>query len=331
VSRRTSRHLAALTACCIALTVAPVFAAPSAAEKETARAFMATGRDKRDTGDLPGALEAFKAADAIMHVPTTGLEVAKTQIALGQLVEGLDTLLSVARIPKAPDEPEPFTVARDEAAALVDKVTARIPTLSIVVQGMPAGMDLEVTVDGVAFPASAVKLPLRLDPGKRVVVVRAGTLTKQSKVELAEGESRTETIDLSEAKPVSAAPATTPPLPTTEDTPRPTSTLTHVGFAVGGAALIAGTVTGVISWSKTSSLKDDCRNGACPPAKHDELSSARSLATVSTIAFITAGVGVGVGLYGLFSAEAAPAKPAKTEATVRAFVGLGSVGLAGSF
>src|SRR5690349_18414785 len=66
--------------------------APSATEKETARGLMADARAKRDRGDARGALESFQAADAIMHVPTTGFEVARTQASLGLLVEARDTL-----------------------------------------------------------------------------------------------------------------------------------------------------------------------------------------------------------------------------------------------
>src|SRR5262249_27770672 len=54
-------------------------AEPSAVDRESARAYMAEGRQKRDAGDLKAALRAFQAADAVMHVPTTGFEVAKTE------------------------------------------------------------------------------------------------------------------------------------------------------------------------------------------------------------------------------------------------------------
>jgi len=70
----------------LGLASAVAAAEPSPADKETARGLMAEGRSGRDKGDLKGALKAFAAADSIMHVPTTGVEVARTQAALGQLV-----------------------------------------------------------------------------------------------------------------------------------------------------------------------------------------------------------------------------------------------------
>src|SRR5262245_51869629 len=80
-------------------------AEPTPAEKETARALMAEGRDLRDANDLKSALKRFQAADSIMHVPTTGLEVARTEAALGLLVEARETLQRIARLPSDSSDP----------------------------------------------------------------------------------------------------------------------------------------------------------------------------------------------------------------------------------
>ena len=52
-------------------------AEPTAADRETARALMQDGRDLRDQGDKSSALARFRAADDIMHVPSTAIRVAK--------------------------------------------------------------------------------------------------------------------------------------------------------------------------------------------------------------------------------------------------------------
>ena len=86
-----------------ATAVATLLAAPgasaqvSAADRETARSAMQEGRDLRDKGDLKGALQRFKTADDIMHVPTTSLEVARAQVALGLLIEALDTIAAIRK------------------------------------------------------------------------------------------------------------------------------------------------------------------------------------------------------------------------------------------
>src|SRR5215468_3304078 len=93
----------AILALALSILAPRALAAPTAAEKETARALMKSARDKRRASDLRGALVDFTKARAIMNVPTTGLEVGKTQMDLGLLVEARDTLLEVARSPAAPD------------------------------------------------------------------------------------------------------------------------------------------------------------------------------------------------------------------------------------
>src|SRR5206468_3380628 len=63
------------------------FAAATAADRETARALVQEGKLRKEKNDLPGALQSFKGADAIMHVPTTGMLVARTQVDMGLLVD----------------------------------------------------------------------------------------------------------------------------------------------------------------------------------------------------------------------------------------------------
>lgn len=104
-------------------------AEPTTAEKETARGHMAEGRARRAESDLRGALASFLAADAIMHVPTTALEVARTQSSLGQLVEARETVRRILRRPVRADDPPPFAEARANAERLDREIAARIPSI----------------------------------------------------------------------------------------------------------------------------------------------------------------------------------------------------------
>jgi hypothetical protein len=120
---------------CVALLVASSlvarvsFAEVTAAEKANARELMDRGDDLVEKKQYREALEAYQAADAIMHVPTTGIEVARAQVALGLLVEARETALEVARSPETPGEPAPFAEARDAARQLATALERRIPTL----------------------------------------------------------------------------------------------------------------------------------------------------------------------------------------------------------
>jgi hypothetical protein len=311
-------------------------AEPSAADKETARGLMATGRADRTKGDLAGALKAFVAADAIMKVPTTGLEVARSQIALGQLVEARDTALQVTRLPVAPREPAPFKAARDAASALADELQGRIPSLTITLKNVPEGTEAAVTIDDAPLPAETMGQPRKLDPGHHVVTAKAGSADAKQEVDLAERDTKTVELVLpaQEAAPPAAAAPEAPP-----EQPSGGSGASKVmvigGFGLAGVGIVVGSITGILSLSKTSSIKSSsaCEGNVCNPSEDGDLSSAKTTATISTVSFVAAGVGAAVGVVGLFmgKSHAAPAAEPAAALHVEPTFGIGSIGLRGEF
>jgi hypothetical protein len=334
-------------------------AEPSAADKETARGLMAEGRTDRDKGDLKGALKAFAAADSIMHVPTTGLEVAKTQAALGQLVEARDTALRVMRMPEAGSEPGPFKAARESASSLTQELEGRIPSLVITVKNVPDGATATVTIDDAPIPSAALGEARKLNPGHHVVVAKAGAVEGRQEVDLAEKDKKEVAVELAAAAATAAAGAGqgSGDAAATEggaDTGAGgksgfSKALMIGGFSVAGVGLVAGTITGVMSMSKTSSIKSSagCAGSVCGPAEYDDISSARSMATISTVSFVVAGVGAVAGIVGLLTGNGGPAAstepatppaekaPEETKESrrvhVQPWIGLGSAGFSGSF
>lgn len=313
-----SRLIATVCAASLALTSVS-FAEPSASDKETARALMKDGEAKRAKGDLKGALQSFKGAHAIMNVPTTGLELGRTQNDLGMLVEARDTLLAVTRMPVVAGESENMADARDEAQKLADSIEPRIPSLTVKVEGTKAGVEAKVTIDGVAIQSATVGLPRKHNPGKHEVVVVAGALEKKAVVELNEGDDRTVAVNLGVEEPPTKAPGE-PEKPT-----RSTSPLVYVGFGSAAAFVVAGSITGVLAFSRANAAKERCVDNRCPPEAHDDVESSRTFGTISTISFALAGAGAIVGVLGLLS------KPAPDAARVRVYVGVASVGVVGSF
>jgi hypothetical protein len=335
-----------LAASCVAVRAHAQQAAPSsgaprqvgAAEKETARRLMEQGRERAALHDDKGALEAFKAADDIMHVPTTGLMVANEQVALGMLVEARDTLSRVLHTPAATGEPEAFARARTSAEELNRSIEGRIPSLRIDVRGASTAPD--VTVDDVAVSAVVLKFPYRLDPGHHVVVAKTARGTARAEADVHEGETKDVVLQITEL----AAPP--PPEPVAPPPPKPArgpNTLAIVGFSVAGAGVIAGTVTGLLMFSKKSALDDACVDNQCPPSTHSDYDAAYTMATISTISFIVAGVGAGVGIYGLLSrrgdttsasasgASSASGAAASARPRVEPWISVSGGGLRGSF
>lgn len=329
-SRCTSRVAGIALGCAVALG-APSVAAQQprpvgAAEKETARKLMEQGRERAAQHDDKGALEAFKAADDIMHVPTTGLMVANEQVALGLLVEARDTLARVLHIPAVAGEPEAFQRARASAEELNGSIEGRIPSLRIDVRGASTAAD--VTVDGVAVSAAVLKFPYRLDPGHHVIVAttpQGGSARAEADVR--EGETKDVVLQIAEAAAPPPAPVAPPPAPAS----RGPNTLAIVGFGVAGAGIIAGTVTGILMFSKKSALEDGCVDKQCPPMTKSDYDAAYTMATISTVSFIVAGVGAGVGIYGLVSRRGSASPPSGSGVRVEPWASASGGGLRGSF
>jgi hypothetical protein len=318
---------------------ATAYAEPTAADKETARGLMATGRKDRTKGDLQGALKAFTAADAIMHVPTTALEVARSQAALGLLVEARDTALQVARSPAAPGEPAPFKAARDAASTLGDELAGRIPSLSVTVKNAPEGATTALSIDGVKIPLEATGEPRKLNPGHHVVTAKAGSAEGKEEVDLAEQESKTIAITLAAGEGAAATSDAAPePAPAAAEEPSGRSPLSKAlvlgGFGVAGVGVVVGTVTGILSLSKTGSIKGSsaCEGSVCNPSEDGDISSARTTATISTVAFVAAGVGAAAGVVGLLlHGPSASPQTEQPSAWIEPTVGLASLGVRGRF
>ena len=329
MTKRTwaSEACALLVGAAIVCSSPALLAQPSAAEKETARKLVKSGRKKLKTGDVPGAITDLRAAHEIMDVPTTAVALGKAQIEAGRLVEARDTLLSVARMPEAKREPGPFVRAREEAKLLAKEIEPRIPQLRIRIRGAPEGASVGVKVDDVEIKPAALKVPLSLNPGSHTIVTRLGEREKLTDVNLIEGQKESLVVDVSGL--VEAEPQAAKDEPPPETEPAGTSPLVYVGFGVAGAGVLVGSITGVMALSKKASVDEECVDNRCPPSTHDDIDSGRTLGNVSTIAFIVGGVGAGVGVYGLLSGGGD--SPQAEKAGAEPWIGLGSAGVRGRF
>jgi hypothetical protein len=305
MSRRAVRRgplgvgLAAVLAVLVATAPATTHAQPSASQRETARALMKQGDERFAAADFAHALPAYQAAHALVGVPTTGIAVALTHEKLGHLVEARDAAIEVMRMPAQPREPAPLTEARQRAAELANAVAPRIPSLTIRVDVPRTGAS--VVLDGKPIASVAVGAPWKLDPGPHVVRVSApGHTTAEKMVTLAEAASVLVEISL-----IPDAARVAPPQ--ARDTTR-VSPVAYVAFAVGGAALVGGAVTGGLAWSQTADLEDRCAGG-CPAELAGDLDRARTLATTSNVLFAVAATGAVVGVGALLFLGAPDRRP----------------------
>jgi hypothetical protein len=309
---------------------------PTASARATARALMDEGFERRERGDLRGALDAFGAADALVHAPTTTLELARVEEALGMLVESRNALESMAP-PTSTSEPRQFVEARAAASRLSDDLDTRTPSVRFALQGT-ARDGASITIDGEPIPRAARDVAHRLDPGPHVVVVRsAGGGESRVAFSLREGESRQLEIAVLDAPaavtpsaPQSATPSALPVKlrPPVESSSAQNRALVYGSFGVAATGLAVGAVAGLVAIAHKNDAATQCVAGGCPPSAYHDLDVARAASTTSDVGFVVAGVGAVVGVIDLFVLR----RPEpKATGALHPFVAPGGFGLSGSF
>lgn len=354
-SRRASLGTRVAFALCLAVLVPASAAAqqqqaphqPTAQELETARSLYKEGKELRAAGDLSGAIEKLRAAHALGNTPVTGIELARALEAGGRLIDAREVALSIAHIPVAGDETQKSAEARIDAVKLADDLRARIPTLRARVTGLAPGEPAHLAIDGVAVPDAALAEPQKVDPGKHVLLLHVGEGASardvRAEVSAVEGRSAEVLLEVPPA-PATPQPAPPPPVAPTQQAAPPlqaapapaaapahhSSTLAKAGFAVAAVGAVSGAITGFMALTKKGELPNECPNQQCAKGTQaaSDLDSARTSATMSTVAFSIAGAGLVLGIVALVTDH--PSTPS-TGARVSPWVGLGAAGVHGSF
>jgi len=319
--------------------------AQSAADSAQARSLAAQGFEALQRKDYAAAEELFRRADALVHAPTLELDHARALVGLGKLVEGHERYEQVIREGVAPNAPWQWKRAVVEAQSELAAVDRRLAWLTITVHGGRAPV---VEIDGKVVPGAAQGVRRATNPGARVVSARAeGSLPVQRSITLEEGQS--EEIELTlepdphalfatkePEKPRRIVVLAPPPAP-----PAPDRTLPIVLLSAGGAALVAGAVTGFMAISVRSDLERDCGGDVCVPTTESEYADYRQqrdkYRTLGTVSGVTLALGAGATLAGaallLFTGKSPDAARARQGRANRASlqVGLGSVYVRGVF
>ena len=307
---RASRAAAvALVSAAFSLWGAAAWAEPTAADRESARAVMKEGDAAMAKKDFAAARRAYAEAHRLVNVPTTGRELARAEEALGNFLEAKDVCGQVTRLAPAPGEPPLFDAARKECAGIVAALDKRLATLRIAIRA-PSVESVKITLDGV--PVQGPTATRRVNPGPHEIAASGPGLAPQKRsVSTTGGETKDILIDLEpevgaalppaassaaplgSVAPISTAPPAGPP-PPAEVAPR-SNTAAYVLLGVGGAAILVGSVAGVLALSDNTKAQDACptRKG-CSPDAIDRQGSATTKAWIAN-----GGIGGGLILGGI--------------------------------
>jgi hypothetical protein len=332
----------ALAVAALLLGSASVRAQATTSERETARSLMDEADAFKRAGDLEHALERYAAAHAIMRVPTTGLEVARTQAALNRLVDATTTAIEVANSAPGPNEPAVFAEARAEAGVLVERLRPRVPSLTLKIE--PIGVIYELRIDSVLVPEGAHGHPFKLDPGEHTILVQApGYRAWSEPIVIAESqrlERRIGLVSIRPARPLEDPPPFATPKKSTDtniairysqadlDADTAGRTRGYVALGTGGAVLVAGIITGIAAVSMSEDAKERCAGQRCPSSAEPAIDRANTLANVSNVTLAVGVLGVGYGLFEILT-HAADDEDAASRGRPQVALSLGAVSIRG--
>jgi hypothetical protein len=154
------------------LVAFPVYAAPTLAEMDEARAFLKEGREQFSAQHFDRAATLLEKAHRIMRVPPTGFDLMQAYDGLGKFVEALAIGEEMQKQPAKPNEPQPFVDARIKIDAAMDAIASRTPTLGLKISGTSLA-DALATIDGVPVAPEQLDRPIRVNPGMRKIRVTA--------------------------------------------------------------------------------------------------------------------------------------------------------------
>ena len=104
----------------------------------------------------------------------------------------------------------------------------------------------------------------------------------------------------------------------------------YVGFGVGAAGFVTGTILAAATLAKASSIQ--CTDPTCQQASSDAAGSARDLGLAAIVAYCVSAAGVGVGVADLLLYKpGSSTTTSASRASVRPWIGVGAAGVSGAF
>lgn len=322
------RRSLALVLLCAQLTSGLAQAAPNEAELNAARKMFEDAQAHEAQGRWIEALNLLKRILTVKETAGIRFHMAVCEEHLGQLLAAEADYRRASELADKITGAEGATIVRQSSEALA-KLKPRIPLLSFRSTDVPG---LVVEVDGKPLSGPQLERPLSLDPGG--VSVRAsapGRVPLTRTVPLIEGDNKTIDLTLSLDPSVAPAPASASApassvLVVLDPPPVPRRWLP---FAVGGATLLAATVSvGFFLRHRRLSADTDLKcadsNYICDRAgRNDKLDDYQLYGLLSGGAAV-AGIGLTTYLF-----LTLPSRPAKLSPTTSLIVTPSSVGLAG--
>ncbi|MFO0758945.1 MAG: tetratricopeptide repeat protein [Byssovorax sp.] len=302
----------------LALSAGAASAAPSAKDKNDARALVTDAKKAIKEKRFADAEKALRSADELDPSPQNKIDLGQVLAEQGKLVDASKVLHSVA---DAADTSPAGKKAQDAAKKALKELEPKIPWIQVEVTGPGEGTKVVVKLDGAEVDATA---DIAADLGDHQVSVSAdGFQPADKSLKLTEGAHEHLSFALA-------------PAPSSKET-KSGGTLVPgiIGLGVGAVGLGLGIGFGVMALGQTEDAKKNCTGNICSPAAADDISASKTSGNVSTAGFIIGGAGVAAGVVLLIALgggkkDEKKDKPA-TSFSISPWAGLGSAGVHGTF
>lgn len=279
---------ACVVAAAVVLWQVPAAAGDPAIAREQLKIGYTLAQEGKCDEALPHLVESLRLdpkAITLINLADCEEKVGKLTDAMGHWVDA-----------RARAQAEGLRPIEEEATNRATALEPRLARLTIV-PSPSTPKDAVIERDGLALGAPSLGIPLPVDPGKHAIVVKVkGRQDATTQLTLAEGESKR--IDVEPGAAAGTVASTT--AGGDESSGGSMSPLVFVGFGVAAAGAAVGTITGIMALGAGSDAKEACPAQKCRDQKAlDSAISGQTLGTVSTIAFVAAGAGAALGVYGL--------------------------------
>jgi len=313
------RIRACVVAAAVVLWQLPAAAGDPAIAREQLKIGYTLAQEGKCDEALPHLVESLRLDPKAI----TLINLADCEEKLGKLTDAMGHWVDA----RARAQAEGLRPIEEEATARATALEPRLARLTIVLSPT-APKDTVIERDGLVLGAPSLNIPLPVDPGAHAIVVKVkGRDDATTNLALAEGESKRIEVEPGPPAPVAGAPAA----PSNDASGRrSTSPLVFIGFGLAAASAAVGSVTGIMALGAGADAKDACPDRRCRDQQAlDDARSGQTLGTVSTIAFIAAGAGAAVGVYGLLWGGKKETKG--NDASVGVSVGPANLSVRGTF
>lgn len=265
-----------------------------------ARELWLEGTQFWEAKDYARAADRFDRAYEIEHTPSLGLWVARSLDRAGWLLAAAARYAELSQQNLPPEASVKDWAAKREAQEERQHLLLRIPSVVVAVEGAPKE-EVLVTINDQALSSSSIGLARYVDPGLVRVRGTKGEVVVEASVELAEGEAKTVRLAFGARRlPPPAPPRAVPRRARTDEpshSPRQVALSNHVGdgrrlagyigMGVGGAALLTGSVFGLLSLDDESRLRSDCPNSRCPANLASDVDAYESRKTIAAVGLLS--------------------------------------------